>query len=274
MSKKQIILWGFFGLVLLSMLGGAIAVLFPTWRSSDEVLQSIALTGFYALWVMALVIFGKRMPITRLLSLIGVLVSLIFFLIIIWFERPLDRFWESVVISTGWISIAIAGGLMHRVFVYPIKPRGLGGSMLKWSAMVFAAIVTGMIVYGFVTRGTNYWRPAYFRTMWVMVILGAGTTIATAALAIFGPKPGDDEPGLLASSMPVSMTCPRCNATMVAHSNRESRCPACRLKVRVEIEEPRCSCGYLLYQLESDTCPECGKHIADEDRWQGKPCMG
>jgi rRNA maturation protein Nop10 len=39
----------------------------------------------------------------------------------------------------------------------------------------------------------------------------------------------------------------------------------------VEVEEPRCACGYLLYQLAGDTCPECGRAVAAEDRWSGRP---
>lgn len=263
-------LWGFLGFTLLAMVGGAIAVLFPRWRSGDEMIFSIIFIGFYVLGAMALVVYGKRMPRTRTLSLIGLLVSLVFFLIGIWFNGPLSRWWESVVVSIGGIAIAIAGGLAHRVFVWPIKPKQLSGVVLKWAAIIFAMATVGLVVFGFVTEGTGYWGRSYLRMMWISVILTAGTTIATGAMALFGAKPGDDEPGLLASSMPVSMTCPRCQSTVQAQSNRESRCSSCRLKIRVEVDEPRCTCGYLLYELEADICPECGKGIADEDRWNQK----
>jgi hypothetical protein len=38
-----------------------------------------------------------------------------------------------------------------------------------------------------------------------------------------------------------------------------SQCTACGLKLRIEIEEPRCAkCDYLLWQLPQRRCPECG----------------
>ncbi|MBL4699540.1 MAG: hypothetical protein JKX70_11980 [Phycisphaerales bacterium] len=267
MNRKQMLLWGFLGFIVLAMVGGAVAVLFPRWRFGDEMLGSIILTGFYVLGGMALMIYGRRMPMTRGLSLVGLIVSLVFFLVGIWFNRPLSWRWESIVFSSGSISFALAGGLAHRVFVWPIKTRGLGGSVLKWSSVVFSLAMVGMIVFGFANEGTGYWGRGYLRVMWISVILTTGTTIATGMLALFGSKPGDDEPGVLGSTMLVSMTCPRCGVIVEAQSNRESRCSGCRLKIRVEVEEPRCSCGYLLYQLEADTCPECGKAIAADDRW-------
>lgn len=260
-------LWGFLGFTALAMVGGAIAVLIPRWGIGDEVLGSISLIGVYVLGAIVIVIYGKRMPITRMFCLIGLLVSLVFFLIGIWFYSPLSRFWENVVWSTASIALAIAGGLAHRVFVWPVKPRGLSSAILKWASIVFAFMTVGVIVFGFASMGPNYWGRAYQRVMGVSVILTAGTTIATGVIALFGIKPGEDEDGVIGSAIQVSICCPRCGADTKAVMNRESRCTGCRLKVRIEVEEPRCSCGYLLYQLESDVCPECGKAIAELDRW-------
>ena len=267
MKRTQLMLWGFIGFTLIAMTGGAMAVLFPRWRYDDEVIVSILLLGIYVLGAMVLVCYGKRMPITRKLCLLGLLVSLVSYLLVIWFDRPLSRYWESVILSVGSISLALAGGLAHRVFIWPIKARGMSGVWLKWAAVVFAMITVGLIVFGFAAEGTSYWGRGYLRGVWISVIFTAGTTIATGAIALFGAKPGDDEPGLLEACMQVSMTCPRCQSAIEAQSNRESRCDSCRLKVRVEVEEPRCGCGYLLYQLEADACPECGRAVAADERW-------
>ena len=35
----------------------------------------------------------------------------------------------------------------------------------------------------------------------------------------------------------------------------------------IEFEEPRCDCGYLLYRLVGDTCPECGRAVPLSSRW-------
>ena len=40
-----------------------------------------------------------------------------------------------------------------------------------------------------------------------------------------------------------------------------NRCIGCGVIINVQIEEPRCECGYSLYQLQRETCPECGRKI-------------
>lgn len=65
-------------------------------------------------------------------------------------------------------------------------------------------------------------------------------------------------------------TCPRCGlaqALAVGGGAEGSRCGRCRLRILVEIDEPRCACGYVLYKLAGDSCPECGRKVPEEDRW-------
>lgn len=261
------ILWGFLGFVGLAMLAGGVAVLYPRWSGSDEILFTLMLTGLYALGGMLVVTFGKRMRVTQKLCLLGLMLSLSFFIFAIWFEQALQWKWENRVWVSGAVSLTIAGGLAHRLFIWPIKSSSLSGAWFKWAAIVFAVTTTGFILYGFLSEGFGYWGRGYIRLIWVNLILVTGTTIATGAIALFGPQPGDDEPGLLATSIPIVVTCPRCQSQVDAQSNRETRCSNCRLKVRVEVEEPRCGCGYLLYGLASNQCPECGEPVPDADRW-------
>ena len=65
-------------------------------------------------------------------------------------------------------------------------------------------------------------------------------------------------------SLPID--CPRCGlhcALKVGHST----CPQCKLAMELKLEEPRCACGYLLYRVEAEQCPECGRAIPDDLRW-------
>ncbi len=56
----------------------------------------------------------------------------------------------------------------------------------------------------------------------------------------------------------LEICCPRCTARQVVAAGA-SKCGACGLKFRIEIEEPRCAkCDYLLWQLPERRCPECG----------------
>jgi len=267
MNRRVLILWGFLGFVGILMLAGVIAVLFPRWRMSGEMLASTALIGGYSLAGMILYLFGKRMIWSRRLFFASLAVSLIAFLIVIWFEQSMRWRVENYFWVTGAAAITLAGGILHRVFVWPIRVNIPSGTVLRWIAIIFSVTTTVFIMTGFIADGFR-WSRGYGQFVGLNVIGVAGSTVALGAMALFGPKPGDDEPGMLAASIPVSMTCPRCQSIVEAHSSKETRCQSCRLKIHVEVEEPRCSCGYLLYELQSDTCPECGVAIASEDRWQ------
>ena len=56
--------------------------------------------------------------------------------------------------------------------------------------------------------------------------------------------------------------CPRCG-TQQRFARGTSKCAECGLRVIVEFEEPRCACGYLLYKLTGEVCPECGRKLGD-----------
>lgn len=68
--------------------------------------------------------------------------------------------------------------------------------------------------------------------------------------------------GVVTAALPVTLTCPRCGQAETRPAG-SSACSKCGLRIRLEIEEERCtSCGYSLYQLTSDRCPECGAVIS------------
>ena len=71
----------------------------------------------------------------------------------------------------------------------------------------------------------------------------------------------------LPRSMRINMSCPYCHLEQEFPAGL-ARCHSCGFSMMIEIEEPRCECGYLLYRLAGDTCPECGRKIRVEDRWR------
>jgi hypothetical protein len=58
----------------------------------------------------------------------------------------------------------------------------------------------------------------------------------------------------------LSVVCPRC-ARMQQLRCPGGACQGCGLMIRVDVEEPRCACGYLLFGIDSDACPECGRNV-------------
>ena len=57
------------------------------------------------------------------------------------------------------------------------------------------------------------------------------------------------------------------DAMIEQRAGKKARCGACGVGIQVLVEEPRCSCGYLLYDFAGEKCPECGLAIPDRWRW-------
>ncbi|UCE60928.1 MAG: hypothetical protein JSU63_04085 [Phycisphaerales bacterium] len=91
------------------------------------------------------------------------------------------------------------------------------------------------------------------------IVTGCGT-LALAVLARLN-RVVDFEP-LSAELTTVTVLCPRCGKKQSLRIG-DSACVSCKLRISIKIEEPRCpQCGYLLYGLPSNCCPECGTTVA------------
>jgi len=66
----------------------------------------------------------------------------------------------------------------------------------------------------------------------------------------------------------IALDCPDC-AAVIEGPPGLLRCPQCRTQLLVEIEEPRCPCGYVLYRLAEPRCPECGRPVDHPERFAG-----
>lgn len=105
---------------------------------------------------------------------------------------------------------------------------------------------------------------------------GAGTIFAFSGLIVVGilqrlrarhePERGQTVPW----RFDMHLACPRCGLEQsmpVTGTGEGARCGRCRLRIRIDVDEPRCACGYVLYKIAGDRCPECGREVAEEDRW-------
>lgn len=227
---------------------------------------TILLVGCYSLGGLIVVVLGgtkgidgRKQRWTLRISTTTLLISLGLFITGIWVGwRFDDQFFKW-----GAVSITVGITFVHRLVVMPLKCNHFAFKANKLFALFTGALTGTLVSAAFITQGFGTYDELMFRILAISAILTAGTTIAAGTLAFFAPKPGEDEQSSYDTSLPVQITCPRCNNSIKAQSNKDSRCPSCKFKVRIEIKEPRCSCGYLLYQLESNTCPECGKSIYD-----------
>lgn len=264
---KQTLLWVFLGFIAAAMIAAMIAIILPDRYVSGEVMGTIVLVGLYSLAGMVIVAISRDLKWTTRIAFISMALSMTVYILFIWFERSMRRSMEERVFNIATISLVVGFVFTHRLLIVPIRMHLFWGSVCRRVALIFAAISAAIIIFGLLNDGFFRWNDSVVRLLGIGLVLAAGSSIATGAIAIFGPKAGDDEPGLLDESIDVRLTCPRCENALSVRSNKEARCEHCRLKLKVMVEEPRCACGYLLYQLESDTCPECGDPIAPEDRW-------
>lgn len=63
----------------------------------------------------------------------------------------------------------------------------------------------------------------------------------------------------------LTFNCPKC-AFEMTHPPGFARCGQCAFIMEIDVEEPRCECGYPLFQLVSDRCPECGRELPEDQR--------
>lgn len=115
------------------------------------------------------------------------------------------------------------------------------------------------------------WTQAYeewsAKMIGVLTVLASCGTVVTPVLALIEHLARRGEPETLARRVEIDLSCPRCGTAQRVRAGG-ARCKSCGLRVNVDVEEPRCWCGYLLYKLESDRCPECGRAVPDDQRWQ------
>lgn len=266
MIQKKHILWTFLSFVAVAMLTGIAAVLLPSGWVRDEVMITIFIVGCYSLGGLIVVVLGgvkadagRRQRWTLRMSTGPLFLSMGLFITGLWVGWR----WDDYFLKPGAVLLTFGLVFVHRLVVCPLRCDLIAFKISKMTALITGAITGIIICLAFITDGFGHYDELMFRALAVTAIVTAGSTVAAGALAFFAPKPGDDEQGTLAASIEIPIDCPRCQSNITALSNKESRCPTCKLHVRIEIKEPRCTCGYLLYQLESNTCPECGKSIYD-----------
>lgn len=267
MNRRQTILWIFLGFIGVAMLAGLIAIILPQRFINDQVMATIMTVGIYALGGLIVMAIGREMRLTRAITIGALLVSMLSFLTVIWFERMMRGKLEESFYQAAFATLVISLMGMHRLLIVPLEERNAWGHASKRVAMISSGI-SGLMIIGFLLfEGLWGWNDIMSRIMGVGLLLTSGSSIAAGAIAIFGPRPGEDEPDVVSESIELQLCCPVCRNQLQVHSNRDGHCGHCKLQIRVNTSELRCGCGYLLHQLERDICPECGKAVEAGKRW-------
>ena len=274
--SSRVALRAFLAVVSVSAVLGLLVIMNLVTDTRFLATSAIVAVGCMATFVCALVAdHGRFARWMRSATIVGWL-SVLVWLFMVWVEAALG--------SNGMeITSRIAGALsLYAVWsifsAVTLAPRG-GGTMTAivrwsvcglatwWSALGEFAIVEPAIAEMVVNTIGEQW---FFRIIAASaVVIGAGTLAQPVLIRIAGTTP--NESAIRGRRAKVALGCPRCGAPCELETNTDAKCSACHLSIRVEVDEPRCACGYLLFGLETASCPECGAAVPESARWKGVP---
>lgn len=179
-------------------------------------------------------------------------------LVVITYGATLPAIWipalensGSYLLACGYV--AVVAGLATHLSLVSMRKHGLSLRWFQILAMSIAFLLAVTIVsYMFV-------QPSYPASIeWEMglillVFACICTTLAVPVLRALRRKQAAES-----TELNLTVVCPRCNLQQKLPDG-DSCCAGCKLRFKIEIEEPRClKCGYLLYKLTDNRCPECG----------------
>jgi hypothetical protein len=228
---------------------------------------------------------GMRLMLTSILALVYACIVLVCIAPIERGRQPL-MMWSTIGLATG---VAIGWGAMlwrDNVPDYPVTLSFLGSATLllvgmficgqlfaqqvpwQWLSIcknLLAILTLGFIAFCISLIWTTWWVPIDGLIVGVTTTMGMALFTAILSVASFiralNRKRSPAATESVSTRPKLRMTCPRCAHEQVLKVG-PTRCAKCRLGLIIAITEPRCECGYLLYQLQSDVCPECGRAVA------------
>jgi hypothetical protein len=174
-------------------------------------------------------------------------------------------------------TLLIVGGALAHSGVMQLVParvpvvRGLVATTCVCTLMS-AALAIGFIWLVNTNAGETHFLNVLiiaYISLAISTLLTIAGTIVTPIVALSDANRQRREGASLENRPSIDMTCPRCDERQLFRAGL-ARCRRCRARLCIEIEEPRCDCGYALYQLTGETCPECGRAIPERLRSRGE----
>lgn len=278
MHLRRAFLWTMIVSLSLAALIGIVALLLPRLGPTDEILASTALFAAFSLVAMccAIVIEQGRLRWLMWIGIVAGAVALLAWLVMVWFERQMDWRLEWRVGRAGGAFSVVSMWCAYFGLMTALPLRHPRAKVVKWGAIAATCLVAVFFLMG---SAFPDWmerhvlgRFGYDLEVGIVGsigILAACGTVLSPILwkvqALREAASGESIP----TALMVQIVCPRCG-TVQRLAPGVSRCTACSLRISIKVEEPRCACGYLLYQLEGEKCPECGRVIPPEHRWSEK----
>ena len=274
--SSRVALRAFLAVVAVSAVLGLLVIMNVVTDTRFLATSAIVAVGCMATFVCALVAdhgrFARWMRSATVVGWLGVLV----WLFLVWFEAALgSKGMEITARIAGALSLYAVWSIFSAV---TLAPRGGGTitALIRWSVFVLAAWWSAVGEFGLVEPDIAEMVVNAIGEQWFFrivaasaVVIGAGTLAQPVLIRIAGAAP--QESAIRGRRAKVALGCPRCGTQCELETNTDAKCAACQLAIRVEVDEPRCVCGYLLFGLETSTCPECGAAVPESLHWKGAP---
>jgi MFS family permease len=270
----QAFLWTMIASLVLAALLGIWALLMPGFSALQE--KVLVTSLFVALYLLpafgcAIVLNRRRDRPIMWIGVASAILALGAVLAIVWFEL-------STWTGTGEMLLqAIFTATILAVWAAHFGLIRLARLLHPWAAFVpLATVIGGTIIAASIVL--VIWFESYFHWIpdnvaeWLARLLGAMGilvlcgTIITPTLVLIERLSAKGSRESLPSQLRMELVCPRCGSNEQINVG-VGRCSTCGLRISIDIEEPRCTCGYLLHKLTGDQCPECGRIIPEIDRW-------
>ena len=253
--------------LLLSVIG--LTVMMAAWFANDpykepgrEILASLLVVGTMGALAAARysIMRGRLVILMRIASLamfggLGIIVIAIMAIYDYGYYSGFDGVWQW-----GYTLLIIGGAIAHHGVFRLLPSPTIFITVLRWLVMVVTAVAALLTILAL--------ADPYNSPIWAMVMVLPGFLFVAAAGTVIVPiaavmRAGRDRRAKesLSADVKLEFTCPGCGIKSVA-SPGLVRCKGCSFTMLLDIEEPRCECGYLLFKLVGDTCPECGRAVS------------
>jgi hypothetical protein len=257
---------------------GIFVLVLPELGPEGEILGSTGVFGAFSLVaLMCATVMERR----RLVPLMWVGINCaaaagLVWLVMIWFERSIGYKVEEKLAQTGG-SFTVASVLIAQCGLLSLPRFDHHHANTVRTVTISVSALFGAYVLALIWWFDHIERliddDALLRGLGVLAILTACGTVITPILWKVQSVRRVATSESIPLKVKVQVTCPRCH-TSQHMSAGPAKCSQCGLRITLDVEEPRCVCGYLLHRLESDRCPECGRLVPESDRWAADKTPG